>query len=114
MEQGPFWPDLSANFEVEVYSCFWLLAMAPAWTATIYTFSDTLWNVVRHLALARQVWTNRFGPCRNSFEIPQHGREPAEHSDYVAVANSQFDGGTKVSVVCDEDCVATCSRIEVP
>jgi hypothetical protein len=32
--------------EVEVFACYWLLAMAPVWRSTLYTFSDFLYDEV--------------------------------------------------------------------
>ncbi len=44
MEPPPRFEDLLAREEVEVFACYWLLAMAPAWRSTLYTFSDLLYD----------------------------------------------------------------------
>jgi hypothetical protein len=46
MEPPPHFEDLSTQPEVEVFACYWLLAMAPAWGSTLYTFSDFLYDEV--------------------------------------------------------------------
>jgi hypothetical protein len=46
MEPPPRFDDLSTQPEVEVFACYWLLAMAPAWRSTLYTFSDFLYDEV--------------------------------------------------------------------
>jgi hypothetical protein len=45
-EPPPPFGDLSPQQEVEVFACYWLLAMAPAWRSTLYTFSDWLYEEV--------------------------------------------------------------------
>ena len=37
---------MSPRQEAEVFACYWLLALAPAWRSTAYTFSDTLYQEV--------------------------------------------------------------------
>lgn len=44
MEPPPRFRDMHANQEAEVFACYWLLAMAPAWRSTLYTFSDALYE----------------------------------------------------------------------
>jgi hypothetical protein len=46
MEPPPHFEDLSPQQEVEVFACYWLLAMAPTWRSTLYTFSDFLHDEV--------------------------------------------------------------------
>jgi hypothetical protein len=46
MEPPPRFEDLSPQQEVEVFACYWLVAMAPAWRTTLYTFSDFLYDEV--------------------------------------------------------------------
>lgn len=46
MESPPRFEGLSTQQEVEVFACYWLLAMAPAWRSTLYTFSDFLYDEV--------------------------------------------------------------------
>jgi hypothetical protein len=46
MEPPPQFENVPHHQEAEVFACYWLLAMAPAWRATIYTFSDFLYQEV--------------------------------------------------------------------
>lgn len=46
MESPPRFEDLNPHQEVEVFACYWLLAMAPAWRSTLYTFSDLLYHEI--------------------------------------------------------------------
>jgi hypothetical protein len=46
MEPPPHFEDLAPQQEVEVFACYWLLAMAPAWRSTLHTFSDFLYDEV--------------------------------------------------------------------
>lgn len=46
MEPPPQFEDLSPQLEVEALACHWLLAMAPAWRSTLYTFSNVLYDEV--------------------------------------------------------------------
>jgi predicted nucleic acid-binding protein len=46
MEPPPRFEGLAPQQEVEVFACYWLLAMAPAWRSTLYTFSDFLYDEV--------------------------------------------------------------------
>jgi hypothetical protein len=46
MEPPPHFEDLAPQQEVEVFACYWLLAMAPVWRSTLYTFSDFLYDEV--------------------------------------------------------------------
>lgn len=46
MEPPSRFEDLSPRQEVEVFACYWLLAMAPAWRSTVYTFSAFLYEEV--------------------------------------------------------------------
>jgi hypothetical protein len=46
MEPPPQFEDLSPQLEVEAFACHWLLAMAPAWRSTLYTFSNVLYDEV--------------------------------------------------------------------
>ena len=61
MEPPPHFEDLSPQQEVEVFACYWLLAMAPAWRSTLYTFSDfstTRWPTRRTRDwLSADAWT---------------------------------------------------------
>jgi hypothetical protein len=53
MEPPPRFGDLSPQLEAEVFACYWLLAMAPAWRSTLYTFSDLLYDEVARAPHAR-------------------------------------------------------------
>ena len=44
MEPPPRFVPLAPQQEVEVFACYWLLALAPAWRSTVYTFSDLLYD----------------------------------------------------------------------
>ena len=46
MESPPRFRDMPPVQEVEVFACYWLLALAPAWRSTVYTFSDALYEEV--------------------------------------------------------------------
>jgi hypothetical protein len=46
MEPPKRFENLSPQQEVEVFACYWLLATAPAWRSTLYTFSDFLYEEV--------------------------------------------------------------------
>lgn len=55
MEPPPRFEELSPQQEAEVFACYWLLAMAPAWRSTIYTFSDLLYDEVARAPHAGQL-----------------------------------------------------------
>ena len=42
----PPFRDLPPRLEAEVFAFYWLLALAPAWRSTVYTFSDSLYEEV--------------------------------------------------------------------
>ena len=44
MEPPPRFQQVPLRQEVEVFACYWLLALAPAWRSTVYTFSDLLYE----------------------------------------------------------------------
>ena len=46
VEPPPRFRDMPPRQEAEVFACYWLLAMAPAWPSTLYTFSDALYKEV--------------------------------------------------------------------
>lgn len=48
MESPPPFRGLHPQKEVEVFACYWLLAMAPAWGSTLLTFSDLLYDELAH------------------------------------------------------------------
>jgi hypothetical protein len=52
MEPPPRFSDMPPRQEAEVFACYWLLAMAPAWRSTGYTFSDALYEEVSRAARA--------------------------------------------------------------
>ena len=55
MEPPPPFGELSRLQEIEVFACYWLLAMAPAWRSTLYTFSDVLYFEVADAPRANQL-----------------------------------------------------------
>jgi hypothetical protein len=55
MESPPRFSDMPPRQEAEVFACYWLLAMAPAWRSTVYTFSDSLYEEVSRAARARSL-----------------------------------------------------------
>jgi hypothetical protein len=44
MEPPPRFDCSSPEQEIETLACYWLLAMAPAWRSTLYTFSGLLYG----------------------------------------------------------------------
>jgi hypothetical protein len=44
MEPPPRFAQMPPDQEAEVFACYWLLAMAPSWRSTVYTFSDALYE----------------------------------------------------------------------
>jgi hypothetical protein len=38
---------MDRQLEAEVFACYWLLAMAPVWTSTLYTFSEAVYRELR-------------------------------------------------------------------
>jgi predicted nucleic acid-binding protein len=42
----PPYRDVAPHLEGEVLACHWILALAPSWTSTIYTFSDRLYGEI--------------------------------------------------------------------
>jgi predicted nucleic acid-binding protein len=47
MEPPPRFEGLAPPQEVEAFACYWLLAMAPVWRSTLYTFADLLYDELR-------------------------------------------------------------------
>jgi hypothetical protein len=81
MEPPPSFEDLSPQQDVEVFASYWLLAMAPAWRSTLYTFSDFLYDEVagaphagRLLRVAADVLVREWqGP---EFRVPDPAKRP--------------------------------------
>lgn len=46
VEPPPSFEGMTTDLEVEAFACYWILAIAPAWRSTIYTFSDKLYDEV--------------------------------------------------------------------
>ena len=46
VEPPPRFREMPSTQEVEVFACYWLLALAPVWRSTLYTFSDALYDEV--------------------------------------------------------------------
>jgi hypothetical protein len=44
MEPPPRFRAMPRQLEAEVFSMFWILAMAPSWRSVVYTFSDTVYR----------------------------------------------------------------------
>ncbi len=55
MESPPPFDDVPPHLEAEVFACYWLLALAPAWSSIIYTFSDTLYTEIAEAPSVRRL-----------------------------------------------------------
>jgi len=44
MSPPPRFRDMPRQLEAEVFACYWLISLAPAWRSTLYTFSDSVYD----------------------------------------------------------------------
>jgi hypothetical protein len=63
---------MPARQEAEVFACYWLLALAPAWRSTVYTFSDTLYQEVSRAARAGSLLRIAFDVLVREAQEPQY------------------------------------------
>ena len=81
MEPPPHFDGLPPHQEVEVFACYWLLAMAPAWRSTLYTFADSLYDEVArapHAGLLLRVAVDVLvrGWQEPEFRVPDPAKRP--------------------------------------
>ena|SRR5918994_410390 len=95
MEPPPHFEGLSSQQEVEVFACYWLLAMAPAWGSTLYTFSDFLYGEVagaphagRLLRVAVDVLVREWQ--EPEFRVPDPAKRP-KSAELVSIGIQRAD-----------------------
>jgi hypothetical protein len=57
--------------EIEALACYWLLAMAPAWRATLYTFSDLLYKEAADAPQASRLLRVAFDVLGREWQEPE-------------------------------------------
>lgn len=72
MEPPPRFEGIAPSLEPEVLAAYWLIAMAPAWRSTIYTFSDELYNELSHASRANPL-------LRVAFDVLVREQQEQEH-----------------------------------
>ena len=108
MEPPPRFENLSSQPEVEVFACYWLLAMAPAWRSTLYTFSDVLYDEVARaprssplLRIALDVLVKEWQ--EPEYRLPDPARRP-EPAELVALGLKPADAAhvaDAIGIKCD-------------
>jgi hypothetical protein len=74
MEPPPHLGDMHAGEEPEVFASYWLLALAPAWRSTVYTFSELLYEEVSRAARAGYLLRIAFDVLLREEQEPEHRR----------------------------------------
>ncbi len=74
MEPPPRFEGLTPPEEVEVWACYWLLALAPAWRSTLYTFADLLYDELRGAPHAQELLRVAFDVLVREEQEPAYRR----------------------------------------
>ena len=86
MGPPPRFRDMPARREAEVFACYWLLALAPAWRSTVYTFSDTLYQEVSRATRAGSLLRIALDVLVREAQEPHHRRpDPSMRPPSAAV-----------------------------
>ena len=77
----PPFRDMPPRQKAEVFACYWLLALAPAWRSTVYTFSDSLYEEVSRAPRARSLLRIAFDVLvreaqESKYRHPEPSRRP--------------------------------------
>jgi hypothetical protein len=72
MEPPARFTEMPPAEEAEVFACYWLLALAPAWRSTVYTFSDALYGEVSRAAHANRLLQVAFDVLVREEQQPEH------------------------------------------
>ena len=83
MEPTPRFRAMPPKQEAEVFACYWLLAMAPAWRSTVYIFSDAVYEEVSRARRAGSLLRIAFDVLvrdeqETEYRRPDPQRRPAE------------------------------------
>lgn len=78
MASPPRFENVPPHQQPEVLACYWLLAMAPAWRNTIYTFSDSWYEEVRRAPRAGHLLRVSTDVLVREMQEPEHRIPDAE------------------------------------
>lgn len=71
-ESPPRFRYMPVRQEAEVFACYWLLAMAPAWRSTVYTFSGVLYDEISRAPRADSLLRIAFDVLVREEQQPEH------------------------------------------
>lgn len=84
----PRFREMPPRLEAEVFSCYWLLALAPAWRSTVYTFSETLYDEVVRAPNAGSLMRIAFDVLVREEQEPQYRYADAERRPPLEVVRA--------------------------